>query len=62
MKTLLNHAAIKKLAKQHNKRVSEEFFDCLELHIRKKIVKACKTWNGQKKTLDAVIAGWIGLK
>jgi hypothetical protein len=62
MHNLLNHKAIKELAKEHNKRVSEEFFDCLELHIRKKIVKACKTWNGQKKTLDAYIAGFVGLK
>ena len=62
MKTLLNHSAVKKLAKEHNKRVGKDFFACLEKHVEKKIVKACKIWNGQKKTLDAVIAGFVGLK
>lgn len=58
-RNLLNHVAIKKLAKEHNKRVSEDFFACLERHVREKIVAACKVWNGNKKTLDASTAGWI---
>lgn len=62
MRSLLNHRAIKELAKQHNKRVGEDFFACLERHVKNKIIKACGTWNGHKKTLDSHIAGWVGIK
>lgn len=62
MKNLLNHKAIKELAKENGKRVSADFFACLERFVEKKIVKACNIWNGQKKTLDASVAGFVGIK
>jgi hypothetical protein len=62
MKSLLNHAAVKKLAKEYDKRVGGDFMACLEQHIRQQIIKACGTHNGSKKTLGAEVAGWIGLK
>lgn len=62
MRSLINHKAVRELAKQHGKRVGQDFFDCLERHVKNKIIKACGTWDGQKKTLNAHIAGWVGIK
>ena len=62
MNRLINKKAVKQLAKEHNKRVGKMFIECLERHIEHQIIKACNTWNGKKKTLDEVVAGFIGLK
>lgn len=55
-------SGIKTLVKSNNKRVSKDFIDALDRHIRHKVQLACQVYNGGKKTLDATIAGFVGLK
>lgn len=57
----INKKAIKEIAKLHNKRVSKEFIKILDGFVTRKIESACKIHNGGKVTLDAEIAGFIGL-
>lgn len=52
---------VKELCKSNNKRMSKEFLDSLDRHIRHKIELACKVHNGGKKTLDATVAGFVGI-
>ena len=52
----LNTKQIKTLAKEYDRRVGKAFLEELNRHVEQKIISACKTWNGRKKTLDATIA------
>lgn len=52
-------SAIKKLAKQKDKRVSAEFLLSLDSYIQNKISTACDEHNGGKKTLDIGIAAYF---
>jgi hypothetical protein len=59
---LLNHAKVRRLAKENGKRISPEFMAQLEGFLRRKIAAACAVHNGGRKTLDASIAGYVGIK
>lgn len=56
---LINVTQIKKLAKENNRRVGRDFLIALESDIHNKIMKACKTHNGGKITLDSGIAAYL---
>jgi len=55
----LNKKQIKLLAKEHNKRVGKAFLEELNRHVEHKVIKACETWNGSKKTLDQAVASIV---
>lgn len=52
-------AALKRLAKQHGKRVGSDFIAALDGHIERKMGEAIAEHNGGRKTLDAAIFGYI---
>lgn len=52
-------AAIKRLAKQHGKRVGTDFLLALDGYIERKIESASNEHNGGRKTLDAALAGYF---
>jgi hypothetical protein len=54
-------SVVRKLIKDSGRRVSPEFLQLLDRHIETTVKKACETHNGSKKTLDASIAGMIGM-
>lgn len=54
-------SVVRKLIKDSGRRVSPEFLQLLDRHIETIVKKACETHNGSKKTLDATIAGMVGL-
>jgi hypothetical protein len=54
-------AAIKQLAKAGGRRVGSDFLFALDSLVRRKVEAACRTHNGGKKTLDATIAGFVGV-
>lgn len=63
MKTqYIKSPAVKKLAKALNRRVGTDFLVALDAHIESRIYAACKVHNGGKKTLDAGVAGYVGVK
>ena len=55
----INVARIKKLAKQHNKRVGKDFLFSLDVFIEEKIIKSSRVHNGSKKTLDSAVFNYI---
>ncbi len=55
----INVARIKKLAKQHNKRVGKDFLFSLDVFIEEKIIKSSQVHNGSKKTLDSSVFLYI---
>ena len=55
----LNAKQIRLLAKEHNKRVGKAFLEELNRHVERKVIKACDTWNGSKKTLDQAVASIV---
>lgn len=57
--SLLNVKQIKKLAKENNKRVGKDFLHALECDVNNHIIRACKTHNGGKKTLDGTLAAFL---
>jgi len=54
-------SVVRKLIKDSGRRVSPEFLQLLDKHIEFKVKKACETHNGSKKTLDASVAGIVGI-
>jgi len=50
---------IKKLAKQHGKRVGSDFLLALDGYVERKINDSCAEHNGGRKTLDSAIAGYF---
>ena len=62
MKTeYLNQAAIKRLAKTKERRVGSDFLGVLDAYVKAKVSAACDVHNGSKKTIDASVAGVVGL-
>jgi hypothetical protein len=57
----INKKAVKEIAKPYKKRVSQEFIDILNNFVIRTIISACNVHNGGKVTLDAEVAGFIGL-
>lgn len=52
-------AAIKRLAKQHGKRVGSDFLVALDGYIERKVKEAAFEHNGGRKTLDAALASYF---
>jgi len=63
MKTrFIKPAGVRKYLKEKEKRVSPAFLYALEAFIQRKIDQAAAEHNGGKKTLDAEVAGYVGIK
>ena len=55
-------APIRKFAKENNRRIGKGFLYSLDNHISRLLSKAISTHNGGKKTLDASVAAFVGIK
>jgi hypothetical protein len=53
---------VKKLIREQGKIPGKEFLLALDIFVAVKIKQACKVHNGGKKTLDATVAGYAGIK
>lgn len=58
----LNKSHCRQLINMHGRRAGSDFMWLLNEFIEDKIKQACEVHNGGKQTLDATIAGYIGLK
>lgn len=56
MKSYINASAVRKLVRQHGKRVSKDFLVMLNSHIERKVIACSKEHNGGRKTLDVAVA------
>ena len=54
-------SAVKKLVKEGGRRTSAEFITLLDNYVEDKLNEAIKLHNGNKKTLDATVAGLVGI-
>lgn len=61
MAIVLNISAIRKIAKQHDRRLGNEFANALNDFVIYKVIEACQIHNGGKKTLDKDIAVYAGI-
>jgi hypothetical protein len=59
---IIKPSVVKAIAKQNGRRVSKEFIDLLNQYVIRKVVECSETHNGKKKTLDAAVAGYNGIK
>jgi hypothetical protein len=59
---LINVKAVKELAKARGRRVGQEFIAVLNDFVRHKTELACDQFNGGKLTLDATVAGFVGIR
>lgn len=59
--TYLKGHKVKALIKQLGRRSGDEFILLLDKYVEKKIKQACEVHNGGKKTLDATVAGHVGI-
>lgn len=55
-------AAVKKLLKEKGRRCSDSFLYALDGFIQTKLDQAAKVHNGGKVTVDAEVAGFVGIK
>ena len=55
----INVTRIKKLAKQHNKRIGKDFLFSLDVFIEEKVIRSAQVHNGSKKTLDRAVFNYI---
>jgi hypothetical protein len=49
---------VRKVVKEHGKRVSKGYLTALDRHVYEKILKAVAVHNGGKKTLDTAVASY----
>jgi hypothetical protein len=52
-------SVIKKLAQSKGKRAGKGFLEALDRFVERKVLQGLDTHNGNKKTLDHAIAGYI---
>ncbi len=63
MKTrFIRPSVVRKFLKEKERRVSPSFLYALDAFVQKKLDEAAKVHNGGKKTLDAEVAGFVGIK
>lgn len=62
MAKYVNVSAIKKLAKENGKRTGSSFIEALDRFIEEHVIRAARTHDGGKKTLDTAIASYVGIK
>jgi antitoxin component YwqK of YwqJK toxin-antitoxin module len=60
-KSIINKKMVKAIAKANGKRVGRSFLYAVEVFLHRKIKQACEVHNGGAKTLDATIAGYVGI-
>lgn len=58
---LLKARQLKAFCHLRGRRVGAPFLDVLEAHVCRKLEAACRVHNGGKITLDATIAGHVGI-
>jgi len=61
MTNLINVSNIKKLAKQHDKRMSKEVLERINVKVEMIVKSLVNVHNGNKKTVDNDCANYIGL-
>jgi hypothetical protein len=52
-------SAVKKLANTHGKRAGKGFLEALDRLVERKVLQALAEHNGNKKTLDEALAGYV---
>ena len=57
----LRVSSVKKRIQSKGRRPSAQFIHLLDKKVERLVDAACKVHNGGKKTLDATVAGHIGL-
>ena len=45
-------SGVRQLAKENGKRCGKAFLQTLDIYVRVKVERCCKTFNGHKATLD----------
>lgn len=58
---LLRPSQVKKFCHARGHRVSGEFLTVMDMFIARKLEAACGVHNGGKITLDATVAGHVGI-
>lgn len=61
MPMLVNQKAIKDFCKKRDRRVSPTFLHAIDRWLVVKLKQACRAHNGGKITLDADVAGYVGI-
>lgn len=59
--TFLKVGALKRFVHARGKLLGRDFLPLMEGHIRRRLDAACRVHNGGRKTLDASVAGHVGL-
>lgn len=59
--TYIKAHKVKALIKSNGRRTSPEFLLLLDQKVEALVNKACQVHNGGKKTLDATVAGHVGI-
>lgn len=59
---VIKPSVVKAIAKAHGRRVSKEFIDLLNQYVIRKVTDCATTHNGSKKTIDAAVAGYNGIR
>lgn len=59
---VIKPAIVRAIAKARGRRVSKEFLDVLNQYVIRKVTECAETHNGSKKTLDAAVAGFNGIR
>lgn len=59
---VIKPSVVRAIAKSLGKRVSKDFLDLLNSHVVRKIEDCATTHNGSKKTIDAAVAGFNGIR
>ena len=57
----IKEKSVRELAKEHGKRVGKDFLLILDAYIEDRLKAAFHCHNGGHKTIDAGVAGWIGI-
>ena len=57
----LKCSTVKALIRKNGKRPGRQFLMALDRFIERKVISACRVHNGGKKTLDAAVAGYVGI-
>lgn len=58
----INSSAVRKLCHQLGRRAGKDFLTQLNALVARKTAAACGVHNGGKKTLDASVAGFVGIR
>lgn len=62
MSALLKKDGVRRFAREHGKRLGKDFLRELDGFVEEKVRAACDVHNGGKKTLDATVAVFVGIR